>query len=173
MLRLTGWKLTGSIPDIPQFVVIVAPHTSNWDLYFGLATKWALGFRVTFFAKHTLFRPPMGWLMRAVGAIPVNRSASNTMVNQSTRQFAQSEQMVLVLAPEGTRKHVSGWRSGFWHIARAANVPIVCSAMDYSRKQVRFGPTLLVNPNVDSAVDIARIKAHYHDVQGLHPALQA
>lgn len=173
MLRLTGWELTGSVPDIPQFVIIVAPHTSNWDFYVGVATKWAMGFRVIFLGKHTLFRPPLGWFMRALGGVPVNRSTSNALVDQTTLQFSQRQQLVLVLAPEGTRKHVAGWRSGFWHIARAANVPIVCAAFDYRLKQIRFGPTLHVNPNVDSAVDIARIKAHYDDVQGRHPALQA
>ncbi len=173
MLRLAGWELTGTIPDIPQFVLIVAPHTSNWDFFVGVATKWAMGFRVIFLGKHTLFRPPMGWFMRALGGVPVNRSTSNLLVDQTTSQFAEHEQLVLVLAPEGTRKHVSGWRSGFWHIARAANVPVVCTAFDYALKQVRFGPTLQVNANVDAAVDIARIKSHYDDVQGRHPALQA
>ncbi len=173
MLRLTGWELTGSIPDIPQFVIIVAPHTSNWDFFVGVATKWAMGFRVIFLGKHTLFRPPLGWFMRALGGVPVNRATSNALVDQTTLQFSRHPQLVLVLAPEGTRKHVAGWRSGFWHIARAANVPVVCAAFDYRLKQVRFGPTLHVNANVDSAVDIARIKAHYNDVQGRHPALQA
>ncbi len=173
LLRLAGWRLTGSIPDLPRFVVIVAPHTSNWDFPVGLAAKWALGFRVQFLGKDALFRPPLGWFMRAVGGVPVDRSKPNAMVERSALEFAEREQLVLVLAPEGTRHKVQAWRSGFWHIARASDVPIVCAAIDWSRKQVRFGPTVRVEMVDDPAADIARIKAHYDDVQGLHPALQA
>lgn len=173
ILRVAGWKLTGSVPDLPRFVVIVAPHTSNWDFPIGLAAKWALGFNVTFLGKDTLFRPPFGWFMRAVGGIPVNRHTANAVVDRSAHAFAQREQMVLVLAPEGTRYKVDKWRSGFWHIARAANVPIVCAAIDWGTREVRFGPTLTVNSDVEPAIDIARIKAYYDNTRGYHPALQA
>lgn len=173
ILRLAGWKLSGSIPDIPRFVMIVAPHTSNWDFPIGLAAKWALGFHVSFLGKDTLFRPPIGWFMRAVGGIPVNRKTANAVVDKSAQTFRQRAQMVLVLAPEGTRHKVDKWRSGFWHIARAADVPIVCAAIDWGTKEVRFGPTRTVDPAVEPAVDIARIKAHYNNTRGYHPALQA
>jgi 1-acyl-sn-glycerol-3-phosphate acyltransferase len=111
--------------------------------------------------------------MRAVGGMPVDRSAPNAMVDRTAREFATRERMVLVLAPEGTRHKVTKWRSGFWHIARTADVPVVCAAIDWGTKQVRFGPTLVVRPDVDPEVDIARIKSHYDDVRGYHPALQA
>jgi len=173
VLRLAGWRLTGTIPDIPQFVVIVAPHTSNWDFIIGLATKWALGFDVTWMGKDTLFRPPLGWFMRAVGGLPVDRSVANALVDRSARAFAERPRMVLVLAPEGTRHKVEKWRSGFWHIARTADVPVVCAAIDWGRKHVHFGPTLTVHPDAGAEADIARIKAHYDDVRGFHPALQA
>lgn len=173
VLRLGGWQLTGTIPDIPRFVVIVAPHTSNWDFIIGLATKWALGFDVTWMGKDTLFRPPLGWFMRAIGGLPVDRSVANALVDRSARAFAERERMVLVLAPEGTRHKVDKWRSGFWHIARTADVPVVCSAIDWGRKHVHFGPTLTVHPDVGAEADIARIKTHYDDVRGFHPALQA
>jgi 1-acyl-sn-glycerol-3-phosphate acyltransferase len=172
-LHAAGWELTGTIPDLPRFVCIVAPHTSNWDFPVGLAAKWALGFHVTWLGKDALFRPPLGWFMRAVGGMPVDRRTPNALVERTAQAFAEREQLVLVLAPEGTRDKVTKWRSGFWHIARAANVPVVCAAIDWSRKQVRFGPTLDVHPDVEPDVDIARIKAHYDDVQGYHPALQA
>ena len=173
ILRAAGWKLIGTIPDLPRFVVIVAPHTSNWDFPIGLAAKWALGFDVSFLAKDSLFRPSTGWFMRAVGGIPVNRHTTNALVDESAKTFAQRERMVLVIAPEGTRHKVEKWRSGFWHIARAANVPVVCSAIDWGTKEVRFGPTVTVNADVEPAVDIARIKAHYDNARGYHPALQA
>jgi 1-acyl-sn-glycerol-3-phosphate acyltransferase len=172
-LRLFGWRLTGTIPDLPRFVVIVAPHTSNWDFPVGLATKWALGFDVTWLGKDALFRPPLGWFMRAIGGLPVNRASANALVDRTAQEFARRERMVLVLAPEGTRTKVDKWRSGFWHIARTADVPVVCAAIDWGRKQVRFGPTLTVRPDDGAEVDIARIKAHYDDTLGYHPSLQA
>jgi 1-acyl-sn-glycerol-3-phosphate acyltransferase len=172
-LRLFGWRLTGTIPNLPRFVVIVAPHTSNWDFPVGLAAKWALGFNVTWLGKDALFRPPLGWFMRAVGGLPVNRASANALVDRSAQEFARHERMVLVLAPEGTRTKVAKWRSGFWHIARTADVPVVCAAIDWGRKHVRFGPTLTVRPDDGPEADIARIKAHYDDTLGYHPSLQA
>jgi 1-acyl-sn-glycerol-3-phosphate acyltransferase len=173
VLRRFGWRLTGTIPDLPHFVVIVAPHTSNWDFPVGLAAKWALGFNVTWLGKDALFRPPMGWFMRAIGGLPVNRSSANALVERTAQEFASRKRMVLVLAPEGTRKKVEKWRSGFWHIARTADVPVVCAAIDWGRKEVRFGPTLTVRPDDGAEVDIARIKAHYDDTLGYDPSLQA
>ena len=172
VLRLFGWRLTGAIPDRQKFVVIVAPHTSNWDFPVGLAAKWAIDFRVTWLGKDTLFKPPLGWFMRAVGGIPVNRATANALVEQCAAEFAARDQMIVVLAPEGTRHKVTRWRSGFWHIARAAGVPIVCSAIDWGTKEVRFGPTLMVDPDADPTTDIARIQAHYDGVRGYHRALE-
>ncbi len=172
-LRAFGWQLTGSIPDLPKFVIIVAPHTSNWDFPVGLAAKWAVGLRVTWLGKDTLFKPPLGWFMRAVGGQPVRRDTANALVETSARTFAERTELVLVLAPEGTRHKVTSWRSGFWHIARCAKVPVVCAAIDWGRREVRFGPTLHVRQDVEPQDDIARIKAHYDDVQGYHPAQQA
>jgi 1-acyl-sn-glycerol-3-phosphate acyltransferase len=171
-LRLRGWRVEGEIPDIPKFVIIVAPHTSNWDFPVGLAAKWSLRLKVTFLAKDSLFRPPLGWFMRAVGGMPVDRSAANAMVDRTTHAFRTRRQMVLVVAPEGTRKKVDRWRSGFWHIAKNADVPIVCAAIDWGRKVVRFGPTLTVNPDVSVDADIARMRREYSDVRGYDPTQQ-
>lgn len=173
ILRAAGWDLTGSIPDIPRFVIIVAPHTSNWDFIIGLAAKWALGLNVKWLGKHTLFRPPLGWFMRAIGGLPVNRKTANAIVDRSAAEFAKRDRLVFVLAPEGTRHKVQAWRSGFWHIARAADVPVVCAAIDWGRKTVRFGPTLHVQHDAEPSVDIERMKSFYDDVRGRHPALQA
>lgn len=172
MLRAAGWKLAGEIPNLPKFVVIVAPHTSNWDFVVGLAAKWALGMRVVFLGKDALFKPPLGWFMRALGGVPVHRQTANAMVERTAQEFAAREQLVLVLTPEGTRNKVDKWRSGFWHIARAADVPIVCATIDWGRREVRFGPSVKVNPDAEPAADIARIKQWYDDKRGFHPALQ-
>lgn len=171
-LRLSGWRFTGDMPDLAKFVLIVAPHTSNWDFVVGLAAKWAIGLHVTWLGKHTLFTPPLGWIMRALGGRPVNRRASNDLVKLTARTITSQDSMVIALTPEGTRRRTVRWRSGFWHIARLADVPIVCVALDWGRKEIRVGPTLSVRPELGVKADIARIQAHYGEVRGYHPELQ-
>lgn len=172
VLRLFGWRLTGEFPDLAKFVIIVAPHTSNWDFPVGLAAKWVTRMRVTWLGKHTLFVPPLGWFMRALGGLPVNRHTTNELVESTTRRFAERESLVIALAPEGTRRRTDRWRSGFWHIARVADVPIVCVALDWGTKEVRVGRALSVRPELGADADIARIHAHYVGVRGYHPELQ-
>lgn len=170
-MRRMGWRFEGAMPDLPKFVVIVAPHTSNWDFIIGLAAKWALGLDVRWLGKHTLFLPPLGWFMRAIGGVPVDRGARHNVVEQSVREFETRDRLVLVLAPEGTRKRVTEWRSGFWHIARGAGVPICTVAFDWGRRIVRLGPTTMPDEH-DANEGIARIRSYYDDVQGYDPRLQ-
>jgi len=162
-LRCLRWRVVGELPDRARLVIIVAPHTSNWDFVVGLAAKWALDVRAAWLGKHTLFRAPWGWFFRAVGGIPVNRGASSDVVAQTVAEFAARERLVLALAPQGTRRAGARWRTGFWHIAYGAGVPIVCVSLDYARREVRFGPTL--QPQ-DPAADLATIQAHYAAVRG-------
>lgn len=169
LMRLIGWRFEGTMPDLPKFVVIVAHHTSNWDFPVGLAGKWALGFAPTWLGKHTLFVPPVGWLLRAIGGVPVDRSRAGNIVDQVVEAFASRERFVLVLAPEGTRKRTPEWKSGFWHIARRAGVPICCVALDWPRKVIRLGP--MVTPDEeDVAVGIRRIRGLFADTHGFDPA---
>lgn len=159
------------MPDLPRFVVIVAPHTSNWDFIAGLAAKWALGLDVRWLGKDTLFLPPLGWFMRAIGGVPVDRHSRHNVVEQSVREFNAREQFVLVLAPEGTRRRVPEWKSGFWHVAKQANVPICCVALDWGRMVVRLGPTSMPTEE-DAAAGIARVRSYYDDVRGYDPSQQ-
>lgn len=159
------------MPDLPKFVIIVAPHTSNWDFLVGLAVKWALGVDARWLGKHTLFIPPLGWFMRAIGGVPVDRSNRQNLVEQSVREFESREQFVLVIAPEGTRRKVNEWRSGFWHVAKRAGVPICCVAFDWGRRTVRLGPTISADEN-DPRAGIARVRSCYDDVRGYDPSLQ-
>ena len=168
VLSLAGWRFEQQLPDLPRFVVIVAPHTSNWDFVVALLAKWALGIRVRFIGKDTLFRPPLGWFMRAIGGIPVVRTQRNDLVAQSIHEFRVRDQFVLVLAPEGTRKHVEHWKTGFWHIARAAQVPIACVALDYGRKVIRLGPTVSATGD-DAKVAVEQIRQLFRDVKGKTP----
>ena len=171
LLFRAGWRFEGQMPNVPRFVAIVAPHTSNWDFPIGLAAKWALGFDAHWWGKHTLFVPPLGWFMRANGGIPVNRKNSRNAVERTIQAFQSNEQFALALAPEGTRRKVTAWRSGFWHVAKGANVPICCVALDFRRKVVRLGPTTMPVED-DPTAGIARIRSYYADVDGRNPSLQ-
>lgn len=171
LMRRAGWSFSGQMPDIPKFVCIVAPHTSNWDFPVGLAAKWALGFDAHWWGKHTLFTPPLGWFMRANGGIPVDRSNKNNAVDRTVEMARSSSHFALALAPEGTRKKVTSWRSGFWHVAKGAGIPIVLVALDWEHKVVRLGPTVTADED-DPADGIARIRALYHGIRGYDPSQQ-
>jgi 1-acyl-sn-glycerol-3-phosphate acyltransferase len=164
LLSWRGWRTEGALPDEPKLVAIVAPHTSNWDFPLGLLVKWALGLRVSFLGKHTLFRPPLGWIMRRWGGIPVDRRAANNVVSQMVDEFARRDALLLVIAPEGTRKHVAEWKTGFYHIAHGARVPIVCVAFDWGRKVIRFGPTLVASG--DAQREVGALRDSYDGVRG-------
>ncbi len=172
LLQRAGWRFEGTWPDIPQFVAIVAPHTSNWDFPVGLAAKWALGLDAHWWGKDTLFLPPLGWFMRANGGIPVDRHNRSNAVENTLAGFRTNAQFALVLAPEGTRKRVDNWRTGFWHVAKGAHVPIVCVAFDWPTKVIRIGPTTMPDED-DVDAGIARMRSYYEGVLGYNPAQQA
>lgn len=150
-------------------VLIVAPHTSAWDLVVGLAAKLALRLDVHYLAKHTLFRWPLGGLLRDTGAIPVDRSSHHGVVEQMRREFASREHLLLALAPEGTRHRVEEWKSGFYHIAEEAEVPIVPVALDYGRRRISIGSPL--EPSGDREKDVRTLQAFYTGVTACHPEL--
>ena len=152
------------MPNLPRFVVIVAPHTSNWDFPVGLAVKFALALHVTWFGKDTLFRFPFGIFLRAVGGMPVDRSASNDVVQQLTAEFTRRDRLVLALTPEGTRKRVDRWRTGFYHIAHAAGVPVVPVAFDWQVRAVRLLPPFFTTGDVD--LDISKLQQLFAGLEG-------
>ena len=166
ILRLLRWRVTGSIPNVPKLVVIVAPHTSNWDFVVGIATKWALGLRVHWLGKAALFRPPLGMIMRALGGHPVDRTASHDVVATLVDEFAKRRQLLVALAPEGTRKKVERWRTGFYHIAHGAGAPILPVALDWPRRTIQFGSPLTATGDVDGDVNL--LQRFYSDVRGRH-----
>lgn len=164
LLRLIRWRVEGDLPNIPKCVIIVAPHTTNWDFVVGIAAKIALGLRAEWLGKHTLFRPPFGALMRWLGGIPVHRDQPQDVVAASVRRFAECDRLVLGLSPEGTRKTVTRWRSGYYHIAEGARVPIVPVAFDWSRRTLAIGP--LVTPSGDMNADLGVLDAFYAPARG-------
>jgi 1-acyl-sn-glycerol-3-phosphate acyltransferase len=147
--------------------LIAAPHTSNWDLPYLLAFAVVFGVRVTWMGKHTLFRGPMGWIMRRLGGIPVRRDRSSDRVQQMARAIEAADSIALVVATEGTRSYTAHWKSGFYHIARTARVPIVLSYLDYARRRGGFGPALM--PSGDISQDMEEIRTFYADKQGRYP----
>ncbi len=166
-LDLTGWEPEGGRPQEQQFVLIAAPHTSNWDLVYLLALAVVFDVKISWMGKHALFRPPLGWLMRRVGGIPVVRDRSRNMVSQMADAFGEVEELALVVPAESTRSSVAHWKSGFYHIARTANVPIVMGYLDYKRRRGGFGPALLPTGNIRADMD--EIRDFYADKVGKFP----
>jgi 1-acyl-sn-glycerol-3-phosphate acyltransferase len=169
-LRALGWTVTIDDPLTRRYVLIVAPHTSNWDFPLGLLAAWALDLNANWIGKHTLFKGPMGPVMRALGGIPVDRKSASDLVDQMADRFAASDHLVLAMAPEGTRSTAEHWKTGFWRIARAAQVPIAMAYLDYGRREVGLGGTFM--PSDDREADFARIAAFYAGRQGLRPEKQ-
>ncbi|WP_445940866.1 lysophospholipid acyltransferase family protein [Pseudomonas sp.] len=154
-LKLMGWRIEGELPQLDKFVVIGAHHTSNWDFVIFIAVKFVLRLNARWFGKHTIFRWPFGVLMRLWGGIAIRRDRQGNTVEQAVRAFAEHEQFMLILSPEGTRKRVERWKMGFYHIALGANVPIVLGALDYQNRRVFIGPTFM--PTGDEAADLKTI----------------
>jgi 1-acyl-sn-glycerol-3-phosphate acyltransferase len=165
--KLLKWNLAGSFPDIDKCVVVVATHTSWWDFVLGLLVRKVIGVDVHYIAKDSLFKPPFGWYFRWMGGSPVNRGKSTNSVRAIARLFTTRQFFRLALAPEGTRKKVVKWKTGFYYIALAANVPIVLVAFDYGRKTVRIsGPRL---PTGDISSDFEDYHSFYKGVKGKVP----
>ncbi len=166
VLRAAGWKLAGQFPDVPHLVLIAAPHTSWWDGVWGMLLKVAIGLDISFMGKKELFRGPLGWLLRQLGGIPIQRGATLGVVAQMTGRFQAAPQLWLGISPEGTRKPVQQWRTGFWHIARAAQVPILPVYFHYPEKTIGVGE--LFHPGTDIEADLASLRALYLDRVGRH-----
>ncbi|NNE46989.1 MAG: glycerol acyltransferase [Rhodothermales bacterium] len=164
VLKIMRWRIDNTLPSIPKAVVIVAPHTSNWDFVLGLAAALALDVDAHWIGKHTIFRWPFGRLMRWLGGIPVNRQATSGFVEQVVERFNQSDQLVLGIAPEGTRRKVQRWKSGFYHIAAGAKIPIVCAYLDYQSRVVGLGLNLMPTGNFET--DLAVIQDFYAPYKG-------
>ena len=159
MLRTARWDIEGDLLNLSRTVLIGAPHTSNWDFVLGMAVKWGLGLEFRWIGKHTLFRGPFGILLRLVGGIPVDREEHQGLVSRAIELFSEEPQLLLVITPEGTRRRVERWKTGFYHIAVGANVSIVCAYLDYPRRRVGF--TAPFKPTGNMEADIQKLRGFY------------
>lgn len=166
LLRLGGWQMRGEFPDCDRLVLIGAPHSSWWDGIWGLMMKVAIGADVHFMAKRELFVGPLGWLLRRLGGIPIDRSVPGGVVGQMIARFEQGGPLWLGITPEGTRRAVTRWKSGFWHIAHRAGVPILPVYFHYPEKVIGIGP--LFETGDDAEADIDRLRAFYAPFRGKH-----
>ena len=172
VLRLFGWRAVGEAPDLPKFVFVGAPHTSNLDFFMTAVTMAALGVRGHFVMKHQPFVGPVGWLLRFLGGIPLDRDRTRDFVSQMVDEFNSRDEFLLAIMPEGTRgkdrdSASKGWRSGFYYIAKGAGVPLVMVLFDYANKRMRVGPT--VWPGESYEDDLLRIQALFAGIEGRNP----
>ena len=170
LLRLRGWSFEGEVPPEPKMVVIGAPHTSNWDFIVFLAALHHYRLRVRFLAKDGLFWGPFDWLFRYLGGIPVNRSLPGGVVRQAVESFRNEDEMLLVIAPEGTRAAAPSWKSGFLRIAEAAGVPVLLAALDVPTRRVVIGPLVRDWANDDDFM--AHARAFFSAWRGYRPENQ-
>lgn len=159
VFRLMGWRIEGQLPPLDKFVVIGAHHTSNWDFVLFIAAKFILRLNARWFGKHSIFRWPFGTLMRYWGGIPIRRHLKLNTVEQAIETFAEHRQFILVLSPEGTRRKVERWKSGFYHIACGAGVPIVPAALDFQHRRIVIGAPF--QPTGNEEADLRQLLAFY------------
>ena len=167
LLGASGWTIEGDFPNRPKMVAIVAPHTSNWDFIVGILAVFAIGIDVRFLAKHQLFKGPLGWFMRWCGGMAVNRTAPQGLVPQAVEAIEKAPAIFLAITPAGTRSGTGPWKSGFYHIAVAARVPIFPVIFDGPSRAIRFLPAF--EPSGDYAADLPRLQALYAGVRGIRP----
>jgi len=169
VLRLCGWRVRGVVPDHDQCVVIAAPHTSNWDFIWMKLMAWSLDWEINWLGKHTLFTGVGGDVMRWWGGVPVDRRSKQDLVSQVVERFNQGEKLMLMIPAEGTRGYSKTWRSGFYHIALGAGVPVVLSFLDFATRTGGIGPSIKVTDDMPAVMD--EIRGFYHRMEGKFPEL--
>lgn len=165
--KILKWKLLGEFPDVDKCVVIVAPHTSWVDFFLGLLVRKVFNEEVNYIGKESLFRPPFGWFFRWMGGAPIDRSKSQNKVAAIVKLFEERRRFRLALAPEGTRKKVPEWKTGFYYIAKIAKVPIVMVAFDFGKKEVKISEPKY--PTNDMKADLQSYREFYKGVVGKIP----
>jgi 1-acyl-sn-glycerol-3-phosphate acyltransferase len=166
VLSVFGWQKAGQVPSARNMVIIAAPHTSNWDFIFLLAAAYSFGISVNWLGKDSLFRSPLGPILRFLGGVPVDRSKRNNLVQSLSAQIEHGSGLALVIPPSGTRRKTEHWKSGFYRIAEAAQIPLVCGYLDYEKKEAGLGLAFLPS---DLSRDMNRIREFYEPIVGKYP----
>ena len=166
-LFIFRWRTEGELPDEPKYVLIAAPHTSNWDFFFTLVVAFELNAKIYWMGKDALFKKPYTGIMKWLGGVPIVRSSSHNVVDQTVEQFKQNDKLVITVPPSGTRSQVSYWKTGFYHIALGAGVPIALGFLDYGRRTGGIGPTIV--PSGDYVKDMEIIASFYSGIMGKYP----
>ena len=166
-LRILGWRVVGQLPDIPKFVIIGAPHTSNWDFVMFLALAFILKGDLRYMGKKELFHWPYGGFFRWCGGVPVDRSKPQGLVEQTVQAIQEADRFQLVITPEGTRSKVGEWKMGFYHIAKQAGIPVSTGFVDSVTRTTGIGPTFTLTDDMEA--DIVSIKAFFKDKVGINP----
>ena len=164
-----GWHIVGQLPDIPKFVIVGAPHTSNWDFVMFLALAFVLGGNLRYMGKKELFYPPYGWFFRWCGGVPVDRSKPQGLVEQTVDAIREADFFQLVITPEGTRSKVGKWKMGFYHIAKQADIPVVLGYVDTRSMTCGIGPTFVLTDDMEA--DITAMQAFFRDKVGINQEL--
>lgn len=166
-MRLSGWKFAGEIPNIPKFIMIVAPHTSNWDFLVGVAARAAIQLKISWMGKSSLFKAPIGFFMKRLGGIPVFRDKKSGVVDQVAEAFHKADKMALAITPEGTRSRRDKWKTGFYFMAQKAGCPILPVSFDYKSKTITFGDLLIPDDNFE--MDMKVLNAFFSKAEGKNP----
>ena len=169
IFKIIGWRIGGNYPkELDKKIFIAAPHTSNWDFPLGLLARAIVNDQISYVAKSSLFKPPLGWIMKALGGVPVNRSKSTNFVRAVVDEFKKRDRLAIVIAPEGTRKRVSKFKTGFYFIAKQANIPIIMVFFKYPEKEIFFADPFY--PTDDAEADIKYIEDQFRGIKGKIPA---
>lgn len=167
VLTRRGWRVEGELINQKKMILAVAPHTSNWDFFLGLFVVFSFKLNINFLGKHTIFVPPLGAIVKRLGGIPIERSKAHGVVTAIANKIKASEQLILALAPEGTRSPIYPWKTGFMHIAREAEIPIQLIGLDYTKKTIVFGPIIQKVTNIDEQMQT--IYTFYDNVCAKYP----
>ncbi len=171
VMKTTGWEIKGEVPQSSKMILIAAPHTSNWDFIYLLGAAYSFGMGINWLGKRSLFAHPLGFVMRFLGGIPVDRGKANNLVSQLAEQIREGGPCCIVIPPSGTRGYTDYWKSGFYWIAREADIPVVCTYLDYPSKTACIGPSFHLCGEVTQDMD--KIRSFYAGITGKIPANQS
>tara|TARA_B100000405_G_scaffold209258_1_gene147445 strand:+ start:71 stop:661 length:591 start_codon:yes stop_codon:yes gene_type:complete len=168
VLKSMGWKVAGSIPNEKKILIVAAPHTSNWDFVIGMGALLGLNAKIRWIGKHTLFKPGISWFFRWLGGIPVNRKNPASLIEDVSNMIKKDRGLMIGVAPEGTRKKINRWKTGFLRIAKTTQSKILFISIDAPSKTIKIANTLFT-PTEDKENDLEFVKSYFRNFKGINP----